>query len=162
MNKKANILDIIWLIPLVVIIMIVLVFLGTRVLNNFNTQYALNTDWDSTVTSSAIQNNTNTIKAFNTMPIIIIGFGIIGVLFLASYLNVSGGLFFFIIIIALLGVGGVFVYTNILEGALPDSDFNTEKAQLPATTNLIQNLPYIIIAGVVLLLIVLYGRLNSA
>lgn len=160
-SKKGNILDLIYVIPLVVMIVIVLVFMGAKQLNNISANYQDRTDWDPAIVQAGVTNNDNTIKAFNTMPIVVVGIAIIGAIFLASYLDVNGGLLFFIIIIFLLAAGGTFIYSNVLDNAVPVENFATERGQMPEATNLIRLLPYLIIGGGVIMLVVLYSRTRS-
>lgn len=160
MNKKGNILDMFYTLPIVILIGFVLAFTGAKVINGFTTAYG-SANLNPTLLSQATANNNNTIASLNYFPIIIIGVGIIGILFIASYINTSGGLLFFVIIIFAMLAGSAFLYSNIIDSSIPDASFSLEKTQMAEATNSITYLPFMLIGGGVLLLVVMYGRFRQ-
>lgn len=156
-NKKGNLLDLFYTLPIVVLCVYLLVFGGAKVINSFTTFYG-NVETNPTLSAQQSLQNTNTIKSFNYIPIVLLGFGIIGVIFLASYLQVSPLMMFLFIILFGFVAGYLFVYSNVMSMSVTDADFATEKTQMPQAANLPDIFPLVLIGAGVLLMVVLYAR----
>ena len=161
MNSKGNIFDAMYVIPLVVMIVFVLIFMGAKVFNSMNTAYDSVPGLDATTRATAQAANSGVIDSLNYWPVIVIGVGIIGMLFLATYLNTSPAMMFLVFIIFLFLAGSMFIYSNSIEMGFDNDQFTTEKAQMPEATNIIPQLPLIFIGGGALLLVVMYARIRG-
>lgn len=148
---------------LVLFVIALVCLLGFKVVNTISTSYsAMDNTTAPASTKSTITNYSSSLgSGFDQGIVIAMGFIFVLTLIFASQINTNPGFFWIFLFILILVLATTAILAQVFEQGTNTADFATERAAMPMVTWVGTNIFGISAAMAVLLLVVIFAKINS-